>query len=51
MKQVPKVLFFPGSFQRSKEELEGGHEGPTHQGGAAQPLATPPMCEDASGYL
>jgi hypothetical protein len=43
--------FFPRSFQRSEEELEGGHEGPTHQGGAAQALAAPPMCEGASGHL
>jgi hypothetical protein len=24
------------SFQRTKEEMEWGHEGPTQQGGAAQ---------------
>jgi hypothetical protein len=44
-------LIFPGSFQRSEEELEGGHEGPTHQGGAARGLAAPPMCESPSGHL
>jgi hypothetical protein len=29
---------FHRSFQRTEEELERGHEGPTHQGGAAWPL-------------
>jgi hypothetical protein len=29
------------SFQRTEEETEWGHEGPSHQGGAAQPLAAP----------
>jgi hypothetical protein len=40
-------LEFHQSFQRTEEEVEWGHEGPTHQGGAAQALATPPMCEGA----
>jgi hypothetical protein len=43
--------YFSGSFQRSEEETEWGHEGPTHQGGAAQPLAAPPMCESASVHF
>jgi hypothetical protein len=38
---------FHRSFQRTEEEAEWGHEGPTHQGGATQALAMPPMCEDA----
>jgi hypothetical protein len=33
---------FYRSFQRTEEELEWGHEGATHQGGAAQGLAAPP---------
>jgi hypothetical protein len=36
------------SFQRTEEEMEWGHEVASHQGGAAQPLAVPPMCETAS---
>jgi hypothetical protein len=39
------------SFQRTKEETEWGHEGPTQQGGAAQALAVPPMCEAASVHF
>jgi hypothetical protein len=41
-----RSLIFPGSFQRIEEEVEWGHEGPTHQGGTAQALAAPPMCEE-----
>jgi hypothetical protein len=29
------------SFQRTEEEMEWGHEGPTQQGGAVQALAAP----------
>jgi hypothetical protein len=29
------------SFQRTEEEMEWGHEGPTQQGGVAWPLAAP----------
>jgi hypothetical protein len=36
------------SFQRTKEETERGHEPATQQGGVAQALAAPPMCETAS---
>jgi hypothetical protein len=36
------------SFQRTEEEMEWGQEGPTQQGGAAQALAAPPMCETTS---
>jgi hypothetical protein len=43
-----QALIFSGSFQRSEEETEWGHEVATHQGGAAQALATPPTCETAS---
>jgi hypothetical protein len=39
------------SFQRTEEEMEWGHEGPSHQGGAAQPLAASPMCEAASVHF
>jgi hypothetical protein len=39
---------FHRSFQRTEEEMEWGHEGPTYQGGVAQALAAPPMCETAS---
>jgi hypothetical protein len=42
---------FYRSFQRTKEELEWGHEGDTHQGGAAQGLAAPPMCETTSVHF
>jgi hypothetical protein len=42
---------FYRSFQRIEEELEWGHEGPTHQGGAAQALAVPLMCETASVHF
>jgi hypothetical protein len=47
-KKFLKSYFLPGSFQRSEEEMEWGHEVASHQGGAAQPLAAPLMCEDAS---
>jgi hypothetical protein len=47
MKQKPNVQKFR-SFQRTEEETEWGHEGPTQYGGAAWPLATPPMCDDTS---
>jgi hypothetical protein len=40
-------LEFYQSFQRTEEETEWGHEVPSHQGGAAQGLAAPPMCETA----
>jgi hypothetical protein len=43
--------YFPGSFQRSEEEAEWGHEGPTHQGSATQPLAALPMCEGTSVHF
>jgi hypothetical protein len=33
------------SFQKTEEERERSHGLATQQGGAAQPLATPPMCE------
>jgi hypothetical protein len=39
------------SFQRTEEEMEWGHEVASHQGGAAQPLAVPPMCEDPSVHF
>jgi hypothetical protein len=39
------------SFQRTKEETERGHRPLTQQGGAAQALATPPMCEAASVHF
>jgi hypothetical protein len=39
------------SFQRAEEEMEQGHEVASHQGGAAQPLAMPPMCETASVHF
>jgi hypothetical protein len=32
------------SFHRTEEETERGHRPLTQQGGAAQALATPPMC-------
>jgi hypothetical protein len=35
------------SFQKSEEETKRGHGPATQQGGAAQPLAAPPMCETA----
>jgi hypothetical protein len=44
-------LIFLESFQRSKEETERGHRPPSHQGGVAQPLVVPPMCEDASVHF
>jgi hypothetical protein len=39
------------SFQRTEEELEWGHEVPSHQGGAARGWAAPPMCETASVHF
>jgi hypothetical protein len=39
------------SFQRTKEETEWGHRLATQQGGAAQALAAPPMCETTSIYF
>jgi hypothetical protein len=39
------------SFQRTEEELEWGHEVASHQGGAAQALVAPPMCETASAHI
>jgi hypothetical protein len=39
---------FHRSFQWTEEEMDWGHEGPTHQGGAARGWAVPPMCETAS---
>jgi hypothetical protein len=39
------------SFQRTEEEMERGHRPPTQQGGAAQALAAPPMCEAASVHF
>jgi hypothetical protein len=39
------------SFQRTEEEMEWGHEGPTQQGGVAQALVAPPMCEAASVHF
>jgi hypothetical protein len=38
--------YFPRSFQRAEEEAEWGQKGPTHQGGTAQALAAPPICEE-----
>jgi hypothetical protein len=35
------------SFQKKEEEMETSHGLATQQGGAAQPLAAPPMCETA----
>jgi hypothetical protein len=46
-----RSLIFLESFQRSEEETEWGHEVATHQGGAVQALAMPPMCESPSGHL
>jgi hypothetical protein len=42
-----RSLIFLGSFQRTEEEYEWGHEGPSRQAGMAQALATPPRCESA----
>jgi hypothetical protein len=33
------------SFLKTEEEMERGHRLATQQGGTAQPLAVPPMCE------
>jgi hypothetical protein len=38
-------------FLRTEEEMEWGHEVVSHQGGAAQPLTAPPMCETASVHF
>jgi hypothetical protein len=46
-----KHLDISWSFQRTKEELEWGHEGPSHQAGMAQALAVPPMCEATSVHF
>jgi hypothetical protein len=39
------------SFQKSEEETEKGHGLATQQGGTAQPLVAPPMCEAALVHL
>jgi hypothetical protein len=39
--------YFPGQRTRTERELEGGQGPASHQGGAAQALAAPPMCEEA----
>jgi hypothetical protein len=39
------------SFQRTEEETERGHEPATQEGGVAQALAVPPMCEAASVHF
>jgi hypothetical protein len=39
------------SFQRTEEETEWGHEGPTQQGGTAEGLATPLMCVASSVHF
>jgi hypothetical protein len=39
------------SFQRTEEDTERGHEPATQQGGMAQALAAPPMCETASVHF
>jgi hypothetical protein len=39
------------SFQRTEEETERGHKTARQQGGAAQALATPRMCETASVHF
>jgi hypothetical protein len=39
------------SFQRTEEEMERGHRPLTQQGGMAQVLAAPPMCEVASVHF
>jgi hypothetical protein len=37
-----RSLIFPGSFPKTEREPEGGQRPPSHVGGAAQALATPP---------
>jgi hypothetical protein len=39
------------SFQRTEEEKERGHRPLTQQGGAAQALAVPPICEATSVHF
>jgi hypothetical protein len=39
------------SFQRTKKEMERGHEPVTQQGGVAQALAAPPMCVTISVHF
>jgi hypothetical protein len=39
------------SFQKTEEKMEGSHGLVTQQGGAAQPLAVPPMCETTLVHL
>jgi hypothetical protein len=39
-----RSLIFPGRVPKTEREPEGGQGPASHQGGAAQPLATPPMC-------
>jgi hypothetical protein len=41
------TLIFPGRRTRIEREPEGGQGPASHQGGAAQPLAAPPMCEES----
>jgi hypothetical protein len=39
------------SFQKSEEEMEGGHRAPTPQGGAAYPWPAPPGGEATLAHL
>jgi hypothetical protein len=41
-----RTPIFPGRRTRTKREPERGQNLPSHQGGATQPLAAPPMCEE-----
>jgi hypothetical protein len=41
-----RTPIFPGQRTRTEGEPEGGQGPASHQGGAAQPLAAPPMCEE-----
>ena len=43
-----RSLIFPGSIQTSEERKEKGHRPPSQGAGAAQALAAPPLCENAS---
>jgi hypothetical protein len=45
-KTSSRTPIFPGCRTRTEREPEGGQGPASHQGGVAQPLAMPPICEE-----
>jgi hypothetical protein len=46
-----RTSYFYRSFTKTEDEMEGGHEPGSPQGGAAQPLAVPPHGEASWPHL